>query len=160
MHLPDTGSIDFLLAQVCRLHRARAHTLLEQLGLYHGQPPLLFALWEQEGLSHTELAERLHIQPATVTKMVQRMEKAGFVERRPDPADQRVSRVHLTEAGHAIRAQVQGVWLRLEDETFAGIAPAERAVLRGFLMQMRENLLRLAGDERPSAECSPQKIAA
>ncbi len=159
MHLPDTGSIDFLLAQVCRLHRARAHTLLEQLGLYHGQPPLLFALWEQEGLSHTELAERLHIQPATITKMVQRMEKAGFVERRPDPADQRVSRVYLTAAGYDVKAQVQGVWRRLEDETFAGIPQQEREVLRGFLLQMRENLLRLAGEERPLDEFSPQKAA-
>jgi len=160
LDLPDSASIGFLLAQVCRLHRARTHTLLEQLGLYHGQPPLLFALWEQDGLSHTELAARLHIQPATVTKMVQRMEKARFVKRRADAADQRVSRVYLAKAGYDVKSQVQDVWHRLEEETFAGIPPQEREMLRAFLLQMRENLLRLAGEERPSDEFSPQKTMA
>lgn len=71
-------SIDYLLAQICRLHRIRAHALLEDLGLYRGQPPVLRALWEREGLTHSELAARLHVQPATITKMIQRMERTGF----------------------------------------------------------------------------------
>ena len=58
---PDT--LDFLLAQVCHLHHFRAFELLEALGLYRGQPPVLRALWEQEGLTHTELAERLQNSP-------------------------------------------------------------------------------------------------
>lgn len=152
MSLPsDAGSIDFLLAQVCKLHRARAHTLLERLGLYHGQPPVLFALWQQEGLTHSELASRLHVQPATVTKMIQRMEKAGFVETRPDPEDQRISRVYLTEAGRAIQADVRAVWRALEGETFTGFTTEELELLRGFLLRMRENLLRVA-DANPSCE--------
>ncbi len=141
---PTEGSesLDFLLAQVCKAHRARVHALFEQLGLYHGQPPLLFALWEQDGQTHTELAGRLHIRAATVTKMVQRMEKAGFVTRRPDPDDQRVSRVYLTDLGHNIKEEVNKVFQRLEAETFAGLTPEERALLRRFLVQMRDNLLR------------------
>lgn len=135
------ASLDSLLAQVCRLHHARAHTLLEALGLYHGQPPILFALWEQEGQTHGELAARLHVTPATVTKMLQRMEKAGFVVRQPDAADQRVSRVYLADAGRAIRAGVEQVWRTLEDETFAGFDLEERTLLRRFLQQMRSNLI-------------------
>ena len=45
-------------ARICKLHHTRAHALLEELGLYRGQPPMLRALWEQEGLTHGELAER------------------------------------------------------------------------------------------------------
>jgi len=115
MPLPaDSEAIGFLLVQICKLHRARAHALLEELGLYQGQPPVLFALWEQEGLTHGELAARLNIQPATMTKMIQRMERAGFIERRADSADERVSRVYLTEAGRAIQTQVKQAWRRLE----------------------------------------------
>ncbi len=135
-------SIDFLIARVCRLHHARAHALLETLGLYHGQPRMLRALWGEEGLTHSELAAQLHVQPATVTKMVQRMGKAGFVERRDDPHDQRVSRVYLTDAGRGVQAQVEEVWRTLERETLEGFGPEERVLLRRFLLQVRENLVR------------------
>jgi DNA-binding MarR family transcriptional regulator len=137
---PET--IDHLLVQVSKLHRARAHALLEELGLYQGQPPVLFALWEQEGITHGELAARMNIQPATMTRMLQRMEKAGFIERRADEQDERVSRVYLAEAGRNIKAQVQQVWRQLEAETFAGILEEELPQLRRYLTQLRDNLLR------------------
>jgi DNA-binding MarR family transcriptional regulator len=140
-------SLDSLLAQICRLKHARVHTLLEALGLYRGQPSVLQALWEGEGLMHTDLARRLRVQPATITKMLQRMEKAGFVERRPDPDDQRVSRVYLTEAGQAVQADVQQVWRRLEEEAFAGFTLEERAQLRRFFQRIGENLASVTGTD-------------
>ena len=143
----EAESLDSLFAQICRLKHARIHTLLETLGLYRGQPSVLQALWEQEGLMHTELARRLQVQPATITKMLQRMEKAGFIERRPDPEDQRVSRVYLTDAGRAVRADVQQVWRQLEEEAFAGFTLEERVLLRRFFLQVRENLKHVTGGE-------------
>lgn len=143
----EAESLDSLFAQICRLKHARIHTLLETLGLYRGQPSVLQALWEQEGLMHTELARRLQVQPATITKMLQRMEKAGFIERRPDPEDQRVSRVYLTDAGRAVRADVQQVWRQLEEEAFAGFTLEEQVLLRRFFLQVRENLKHVTGGE-------------
>ena len=138
---PDSDiSIDFLVAQVGRLHHKRAHALLEELGLYHGQPRLLLALWREEGPTQSELADRLHVTPATITKMLQRMAEAGFVERRRDRADQRVVRVYLTEAGHAVQEQVQYVWAQMEREVLEGFAPEECTQLRDFLLRIRENL--------------------
>ncbi len=142
----DGESLDQLLALVCHLHHSRARQLLEALGLYRGQPPVLFALWDQEGLTHTELAERLQNTPSTVSKMLQRMEKAGFVVRRPDAEDQRLSRVYLTEAGWAIKSDVQAVFRRTEAETFAGFTLEERVLLRRFLLQLRDNLLHALGE--------------
>jgi len=136
-------TIDFLLVQICHLHYARAHELLETIGLFRGQPPVLHALWDQEGLTHTELAERLQVTPATTTKMIQRMEKAGFVLRKPDPADQRLSRVYLTDSGRAVRTAVQAIWAQMEAETFAGFSDEEQGVLHRFLLQIRANLLSL-----------------
>jgi DNA-binding MarR family transcriptional regulator len=135
--------MDFLLAQVSRLHHQRAHELLEGLGLYRGQPPLLYALWEQDGQTHSELAEKLQITPATITRMIQRMEKSGFVQRQPDASDQRISRVYLTEAGRAVRAELQAVWDRMEVESFAGFSAEELIILRGFLQKIRANLTRV-----------------
>jgi DNA-binding MarR family transcriptional regulator len=144
---PLPESIDFLLAQICHLHHSRVHQLLEGLGLYRGQPPVLRILWREEGLTHTELAARLNITPATLSKMLQRMEKAGFLKRTPDPLDQRVSRVYLTETGRAVQSDVQRVLERIEAETFAGFSPEELPVLRQYLMRIRENLLGVMSDK-------------
>jgi MarR family transcriptional regulator, organic hydroperoxide resistance regulator len=142
-HPPESESLDQLLAQVCRLKHARVQALLETLGLYEGQPSMLRTLWAEEGLTHTELAKRLRVQPATITKMIQRMQKAGFVERRPDPQDERVSRVYLTEAGRAVQTDVRGVWHTLEKDAFAQFTDEERALLRHYLLQIRDNLMRV-----------------
>ena len=135
-------SIDYLLAQVCRLHYIRTHVLLKEIGLYRGQSPVLRALWEKEGRTHSELAARLHVQPATITKMIKRMERAGFVERRQDLEDERVSRVYLTEAGRAIQADVQQVWRTLEEQTLVGFSLEERVLFDQFLLRIHDNLMR------------------
>ncbi len=142
---PET--LDFLLAQVCHLHYSRVRTLAEAIGLHRGQPPVLQALWDQEGLTHTNLAQRLRVTPATITKMLQRMEAAGFVVSRPDAEDQRVSRVYLTEAGRAIETKVETVRQAMDRETFDGLTPKERAALRRFLIRVRENLVRATGEK-------------
>jgi len=136
----DSESIDFLLAQICRLHHGRAHTLLEGIGLYRGQPPLLTILHQEEGLTHGDLAARMAVTPPTMTKMIQRMERAGFVRRQPDAGDQRVSRVYLTDAGRAVRSEMLTVLGALEAEAFAGFTPKELDQMRHFFLQIRDNL--------------------
>lgn len=139
--LDEPQTMDWLLVQVCHHYQQHAHELFEITGLYRGQPPVLYALWEQEGLTQSELAERLHNTPATISRMLQRMEKTGFIHRRPDAEDQRVSRVYLTAAGRAIQAEVQAIWIKMEAETFAGLSPEELELLRSFLLRLRANLL-------------------
>ena len=98
------------LSRICRLTHARMYALVGQIGLHRGQSLVLKALWGQNGLTHSELANLLFVRPATMTNMIKRMEKIGLVERQPDKDDQRVSRVYLTEAGYEIQEQVQQIW--------------------------------------------------
>jgi DNA-binding MarR family transcriptional regulator len=146
-HFEDPKSMDALLAQICHLHHASAHQSLEALGLYRGQPPVLQALWDHEGLTQTELAEKLQNTPATITKMLQRMEKAGFIQRKPDEADQRVTRVYLTQAGRLIKDELEAIWRKIEAETFQGFSDREVNSLQGYMLRMRANLLRLEQGE-------------
>jgi DNA-binding MarR family transcriptional regulator len=106
---------------------------------------MLETLLDREGRSHSELAERLHVRPPTITKMIQRMERAGFVERRPDAKDERVSRVYLSPAGRAIGDDLRRVERQLEEEAFAGFTLEERVLLRRFFVQIRDNLLIVSG---------------
>ena len=141
------AEMDFLLANIGHLHHQRAHQLLEGIGLYRGQPPVLFALWDQEGLTQTELCECVKISPATLTKMLQRMEKSGFIQRRPDTQDQRVTRVYLTETGRAIQNQVEDVWKTMQMDAFMNFTEEELNQMRQFLIQVRDNLLTATGEK-------------
>ena len=143
----QTDVVSFLIGQVCRLHHQRAHELLEGLGLYRGQPPLLRALHHEEGLTQSELAEHLQVTPATITKMIQRLEKSGFVQRMADETDQRVSRVYLTAAGRAIQIQMASALQKLETETLRGFGAQERDLLHKSLIRVRENLHAAQGGE-------------
>ncbi len=135
------GSPGQLLVEICRLNRSRMHNRVEQLGLYHGQPQVLENLWREDGLTQRELASRLQIRPATVTKTIQRMEKAGFLERRhDDPNDERLSRVYLTQIGRDIQDAVQTMWEEFETQVYAGFSDTELATMEQWLTRVRDNL--------------------
>jgi MarR family transcriptional regulator, organic hydroperoxide resistance regulator len=146
MQNKDDTPLGHLVPQVCRLHHTRSQTLFNSIGLHRGQPFLLAVLWAEEGLAHSELAARMHVTPATITKMLQRMEDSGFVHREPDPDDQRVSRVYLTDYGRVVRQRVADMWQTLENESFAGLTPDEQETFRQLLLRMRDNLRRANGE--------------
>jgi DNA-binding MarR family transcriptional regulator len=129
-----------LLARVCELRHRCMHDRLDDLGLYKGQPLMLRVLWAQDGITQSELTDRLQRCPSTISKMVQRMEKAGFVARKPDPGDERLSRVYLTDAGRDIRPQVEEIWRVFEEEAFAGLSGKELGVFRDLLVRVWRNM--------------------
>jgi len=75
------------------------------------------------------------------------MERTGFIQRQPDPLDQRISRVYLTEAGTAVQSQVEAMWKTMEAETFGGLSGDEQEILRGYLLRIRKNLQVATGEE-------------
>jgi DNA-binding MarR family transcriptional regulator len=91
-------------------------------------------------MTQTELTERLSRSPSTITKTVQRMEKAGLVQRGPDDSDERISRVFLTAAGRALQPAVEKVWDQLDQQLFAGFSPQELALFSRFLDRVCRNI--------------------
>lgn len=134
------STVGYMLAQACKLHRQRAEVVLSEIGLHAGQEMLLCGLWEKEGTTQTELAEYVMIQPATVTNMLQRLEREGIIERMPDVDDQRISRVYTTQKGRDLEGEVEEQWSKLEREAFAGFSVEERVLLRRLLLQVYRNL--------------------
>ncbi len=132
--------IGFQLLQIHRAHRRHAEAALNKLGLHTGQEMVLLQLWLEEGIPQSQLAACMEVEPPTATKMLQRMERAGLIERRPDPEDARVSRVYLTERGRSLEQPVLDVWRQLEAQSVAGLSPTELALLRRLLMQVSANL--------------------
>ena len=108
--------------------------------MHVSQELFLFVLWREEGLAQSELAARLRVELPTVTKAVQRMERAGLLIRQADAQDTRVSRVYLTEKGHALYAPALTIWQDLEARMLQGMTEIEQAFLRRLLQQMISNL--------------------
>lgn len=136
--MPQT--VSYLLAQICKAQRGCADEALSEIGLHVGQEMFLVQLWEQDGLTQTQLAENMCVQPPTVNKMFARMESAGLVERRADAEDNRVSRVYLTETSRQLQQAVERAWGGLEERVLANLSLEERILLRRLLLQVYQNL--------------------
>ncbi len=134
---PVKGMTGYALAKVCRAHRGNVGGMLAEFGLHVGQEMVLIELWQAAGLRGGELACRLGVEPPTITKMLRRLENFGIVERRPDPADARSFRVHLTPKGRDLEDPVTRCFRRAEEQTLAGLDPSERRELARLLAKMR-----------------------
>ena len=132
--------LEFLLARVGKAHRDLVRQSLHGSGLHRGQPMLLRAVHKQGGMTHSELAEKLEVSPPTITNMVKRMERHGLVERRRDDADERISRVFLTEEGEELMAKIQPLAQQIDDTAFAGFSAEERQQIRELLGRVLSNL--------------------
>jgi DNA-binding MarR family transcriptional regulator len=135
-----TETLSYHLAQLAKAHRGRAETLLNAIGLHTGQEILLMHLWLNDGCMQTDLVDGLCVQPATITKSLDRLEAAGYVQRRADADDRRVSRIYLTPAGRALEKKVEAVWQELENASFDQLSHDEQETLRRLMVKVRESL--------------------
>jgi DNA-binding MarR family transcriptional regulator len=134
------GYIGFQIVSIYRAHRKLAEEAFGKLGIYPGQEMILLHLWLEEGIPQSQIAASLKVEPPTATKMLQRMERAGLIERRPDPRDARTSLVYLTERGRALEQPVLDAWKQLEDQTIANLSLTEQTLLYRLLAQVWANL--------------------
>ncbi|GHB69634.1 hypothetical protein GCM10010377_70420 [Streptomyces viridiviolaceus] len=141
------GRVSHALFRAGRLHRVHAGTLLRRVGLYPGQEILLMLLWDEDHRAQADLIRALALDASTVTKMLQRLEQAGFITRSPSPTDRRASIVSLTDAGQALRDQVADLWHELEQDATTLLSEEETTAVTGMLNQIEEGLQqRLSGD--------------
>ena len=115
-HLPPTEAALRLDRQLCfalysanlamgKLYRG----LLRELDLTYPQYLVMLVLWERDGLTVSEIGERLYLDSATLTPLLKRLEAAGFVTRRRDAHDERKVQIELTDAGRALREKAAEV---------------------------------------------------
>src|SRR6476661_10314148 len=99
----------FALAVASRTVVSLYRPLLEPMGLTHPQYLVMLALWESEPLRVSELADRLSLEPATLSPLLKRLEASGLVTRRRDPDDERAVAVTLTAAGRRLREDAERI---------------------------------------------------
>ncbi len=130
----------WMLNNAARLVQRRLSAKLAPHGVTPPQWGVLVALWEQDGLSLSELARRSFFDGPTMTGIVDRLEHAGLVERRRDSQDRRVISVYLTDAGRALQRSLPALAEETNREAIAGLSEAQVRDLAQTLGQIIRNL--------------------
>jgi DNA-binding MarR family transcriptional regulator len=136
----EEGKIGRRLMNVCRMRGKMADQLMENKRLFRGQGILLMVISQNGGLTQSEIADWLKISPAAATKVIKRLEQEGYLERRSDEKDDRVSRVFIRPEGLAVIEDVQSSFKRLDDKTFKGFTEEDLVNFSNFLVRIQENL--------------------
>jgi MarR family transcriptional regulator, transcriptional regulator for hemolysin len=153
----------FLLHDTARLMRRDFERRSRSSGLTRAQWAVLAYLARSEGTSQAALAEMLEIEPITLVRLLDRLETAGWVERRPDPTDRRVRRLFLTGTARPLMEQFQELASATREAALAGLNEVERRLLTDLLTKVRTNLsgrdltTEAAGSQ--AAERSPPKVS-
>jgi DNA-binding MarR family transcriptional regulator len=108
--------------------------VLAGCGLHPGQDLLLSALWREDGIAQAELALRLGIEAPTVSRALERLERAGYVRR--EPGRGRSRSVYLTEQGRALRGPVEQAWASADRELTARIGEPDMTDLSRILSRL------------------------
>lgn len=137
----------FLVHDVSRLRRIVVDRALKPLGITRSQWWVLAFLSRRDGMTQTALAADLDLTKVAIGGLVERMETAGFVERRGDSSDARARRVYLTRAGtklvNTIRANVD----RVENEILVSVSDDDLASAAKVLLSIKETLLEMIGGD-------------
>ncbi len=142
--MPPTTFIDrtfgFLVADIARLLRRNMDRRLQSLAVTQAQWRAIVHLSRNEGMTQAALAESLEIQPITLTRLVDRMESAGWVERRTHPLDRRAVQLYLTPKSQPILEEMHARAAETMNEATRGIAPRAQRQLVAALGQLKDNL--------------------
>ncbi len=111
-----------------------------RLGLTRAQWRAIKTLAHQEGQTQAELAERIELEPIALGRLIDRLQQAGFVERKADPQDRRCWRLHLTRKAHGVADEMEAIADVLRREILAGIAAADITTTIAVLDRIKNNL--------------------
>ncbi len=133
-------NIGHLLIRLLKAHRAIIAVKLSELSLYPGQDGLLYHLSQNDGLSMSELVEKLNIKHPTLFTMVDRMETTGLIKKEKDKADKRASRIFLTSKGKKQVGQLSNIWQDIEKHLLKGFTEEEKNIAKTVISKLINNL--------------------
>ncbi len=126
----------FLLSRAAQSAQKHLRHLLEPYGITPAQYLIIECLWVVDGLSPKLLGELLRFDSATLTGLIDRLERAGFVVRERNPDDRRAIRVCLTKKGAAQKEELRALRLRANEEILQGFPARQRVLLKNTLAEL------------------------
>ena len=151
----------FLLHDVARLIRVDADKRARAHGMTRAQWGILIWLERQPGLSQKELSEFLEVEPITVARLIDRLERRGMVERRPDPKDRRIWRLHLCQPAYGVLREIDYQREQMRTLLTSGLDEATIDTMTEALLTMKLTLVHEAHPPRryPQVEAEAREVA-
>jgi len=151
----------FLLHDVARLLRIDADKRARAHGMTRAQWGILIWLERQPGLSQKELAEILEVEPITVARLIDRLEARGMVERRPDPKDRRIWRLHVCPPAYSVLREIDRQREQMRTLVTGGLDEATIDTMTEALITMKMTLIHEAHPPRrfPAVEAVAREVA-
>ena len=134
-------SFGYVLFETSRLMSKRFDQRARLLGLTRAQCQVLVHLARVEGINQAGLAELLELEPISLARCLDRMEQAGWIERRPDPSDRRARLLYMTDKAKPLFDRILALGYETRMDALSGLAPDEREHLLGLLQRVRGNLI-------------------
>jgi MarR family transcriptional regulator, transcriptional regulator for hemolysin len=144
--------IGFLISDVARLMRTAFDRRVRRLGLTRSQWLVINRLHRRPGATQSELADMLEVEKATAGRMIDRMEKKGWVARRPDPSDRRVNRLFLTAEADLIQVQLAQIADRTVDDALDLLSAGEREQFSEWMRLVKRRLQAMLDPRRAAIE--------
>lgn len=135
------------IVETSRLLRNLVEHRLRPFGMSRAQVACLAKLERHDGLVQTELADMLEVQPIAMVRLADQLAEEALVERRPDATDRRCNRLHITDKGRAVLAQLDGFKASLGNEVFDGISRAEVEQMLVTLNALHNNVKAILTEE-------------
>ena len=154
MNQSADNTLFYMLHDVTRQIRKHFDRRATRLELTRAQWRALKVTSRHEGLSQSELAEHLDMEAIPVGRVIDRLEKTGFIERRADPADRRRWRLYLTAKAHAVVGEMEVIAGELRDDALRGIERDDLDTLMSVLNSIKENLAALEAAQEEERKVS------
>lgn len=152
---PIEQSLGFLIHDVARLLRTRFEQKARGSGLTRTQWRALAHIQRQDGINQAKLADILEVEPISLARLIDRLEKSGVVERRAHPTDRRMHTLHVTRKALPLLDELHVLGAATREEALAGISQDERDALAETLLAIKANL-----SERPDRGERTEKMKA
>ncbi|HSE13151.1 MAG TPA: MarR family transcriptional regulator [Rudaea sp.] len=140
MSTTEKTTFGILVTDVTRLMRKHFDRRAERFNLTRAQWRALKRLSYSEGMTQSDLAEMIEMEPIAVGRVIDRLQKAGFVERRADPHDRRAWRLYLTARAHSVVGDMESISTGLYRDAQKGISAVDLKTMMSVLARMKDNL--------------------
>lgn len=131
----------FLLAETARITRRIIDKRVRSIGMSRAQWVVLSRISRNEGLRQVDLAADLEMEPISIARHIDKLQDAGLVERRADPADRRAYRLHLLPGAMPVLEEVRAVAQSVLEPALAHLTPENLGTLTRSLEELRAALL-------------------
>ena len=129
-----------LINDIARMFGARMKKAADELNIPSGYRHMLIYLAHHDGVSQYELAKCSHLTAPTVSVTLQKMERDGYIERRPDENDQRQMNVFLTPMGRALEEQTKNKANETELFSMSCLNDEEKKIFKEYLLRVSANI--------------------